>query len=888
MRIIPKKIKVKNTVWKCYSMPDVIVALAMFALIFAFITLGNWVLAVILGIVSVVMFMPTQEGIFYACILENIKFLFAKKRYTSNAKSLKERVDTLIPQKGIKNNELIEYESGSFGRVIKIGQKNFGIEDEVQQNIDINYFANALKLIDGNQSADIVKIDRPVNLDAFASELFGRLAEIQGNIDEKEENSIKESILRERIDAIDRLNNIRKQYISDYYIVLYGRNELDLENTAVNVSSEINKCGLNTKLLDKRETAVFLKYSYFRNFDEREVNDLSDEELIEWVKPKEINFKANKYTIDGVEAAVLAVADYPLRVKNAWGAELFNIPNTKVVMHIKPVEKFKAIQRIDKCISDMETKQILSEKASEANSAEIHRETMDALLDSLQAENESLFDVTLTVTAYNYLNEANYKKDARRAMLTGNFKASTLYGLQIDGFKSAAISPQSTLRNHVRGINSSSLAAAFPFVRIFVMDKGGILLGENKSNRYPFIFDVWKRGNLYQNSNAMIIGKSGSGKSFFLKTFITNEWANGTRVIVCDPENEYVTLARNLKGNVIDVGNAKEGRINPFHIYKILTEEGTPADPVVTFNTHLKMLESFFKIVLVGASQDVIELINNLVVETYERKGITETTDCSNFKAEDFPLFSDLLETLQSKDKESMDGLTLRDMRTAELYLQKFVTGRYSDIWNAPSTLGVDADIIDFNFQSLFANKNNVVANAQMLLVFRFIEQEVINAREMNRYGKNLHTMIICDEAHLFIDAKFPIALDFFYQMSKRIRKYNGSFIPATQNIADWNANEELRSKTSAIIKNSQYLFIFKLAAPDMKDVLDVYKAGDSFNEEEQRMIISAVTGQAFFVGSSELRACVRIKAGKYARGLFEERKTEKKAAAELSEAIRK
>ncbi len=872
MRIIPKKIKVKNTVWKCYSMPDVIVALVMFAIIFASVTTGNWAIAVILGIVSVVMFMPTQDGIFYACILENVKFLFSKKKYTAAAKSAKESVDALIPLKNIRDNGLIEYAGGSFGRVIKIGQKNFGIEDAVQQNIDINYFANALKLIDGNQSADIVKIDRPVNLDAFAGELFGRLNDVRESMDSDDVKSIKDGILRERIDAIGRLNNIRKQYISDYYIVLYGRNELDLENAAVNVSSEINKCGLSTKLLGKRETAVFLKYSHSRCFDEREASGLSDDELLEWVKPKEIAFKANKYMIDGVEASILAVADYPLRVKNAWGAELFNIPNTKVVMHVKPVEKYKAIRRIDKCISDMETKQIMSEKASEANSAEIHKETMDALLDSLQAENESLFDVTLTVTAYNYLNNANYKKNTRRAMLTGNFKASALYGLQIEAFKSAVIAPQSCLKNYERGINSSSLAAAFPFVRIFVMDKGGIMLGENKTNRYPFIFDLWKRGNLYQNSNAMIIGKSGSGKSFFLKSLILNEWANNTRVIVCDPEAEYLTLTRNLKGNIIDVGNAKEGRINPFHIYKILTEEGTPADPVVTFNTHLKMLESFFKIVLVGASQDVIELINNLVVETYERKGITETTDCSDFKAEDFPLFSDLLETLQAKDKESMDSLTLRDMRTAELYLTKFVSGRYSDIWNAPSTLKTDASIIDFNFQSLFANKNNVVANAQMLLVFRFIEQEVINARELNRYGKNLHTMIVCDEAHLFIDAKFPIALDFFYQMSKRIRKYNGSFIPATQNVADWNANEELRSKTSAIIKNSQYLFIFKLAAPDMKDVLDVYKAGDSFNEEEQRMIISAVTGQAFFVGSSELRACIRIKSGEYARELFEDK----------------
>ena len=875
MRIIPKKIKVKNTVWKCYSMPDVIAALVMFAIIFASITTGNWALAVIFGIVSVVMFMPTQDGIFYVCILENIKFLFSKKKYTAKSKSVKESVDALMPLKGINDNGLIEYTGGGYGRVIKIGQKNFGIEDGVQQNIDINYFANALKLLDGNQSADIVKIDRPVNLDRFAGELFERLTEIKGSGEPESVKTIKDGILRERIDAIDKRNNIRKQYISDYYIVLYGKNELDLENAAVNVSSEINKCGLNTQILSRRETAVFLKYSNSREFDEREIKDLADEELIEWIKPKEVTFKANKYTIDGTEASVLAVADYPLRVKNAWGAELFNIPNTKVVMHIKPVEKYKAIRRIDKCISDMETKQIMSEKASEANSAEIHRETMVTLLDGLQAENESLFDVTLTVTAYNYLNNANYKKDAKRAMLTGNFKASALYGLQIEAFKSAALAPQSLLKNYERGINGTSLAAVFPFVRIFVMDQGGIMLGENKTNRYPFIFDLWKRGNLYQNSNAMIIGKSGSGKSFFLKNLILNEWANNTRVIVCDPEAEYLTLTRNLKGNIIDVGNAKEGRINPFHIYKILTEEGTPADPVVTFNTHLKMLESFFKIVLVGASQDVIELINNLAVETYERKGITETTDCSDFKAEDFPLFSDLLETLQAKDKENMDSLTLRDMRTAELYLQKFVSGRYSDIWNAPSTLETDASIIDFNFQSLFANKNNVVANAQMLLVFRFIEQEVINAREMNRHGKNLHTMIVCDEAHLFIDAKFPIALDFFYQMSKRIRKYNGSFIPATQNIADWNENEELRSKTSAIIKNSQYLFIFKLAAPDMKDVLDVYKAGESFNEEEQRMIISAVTGQAFFVGSTELRACIRIRAGKYAKELFEEKKTE-------------
>ena len=873
MRIIPKKIKVKNTVWKCYSLIDVIVALFVFALIFIAITAGNWALAIIMGLITVVMFMPTPDGIFYTCIFENVKFLFAQKRYTADAKNPKENIDTLLGLKEIKTNGLLAYNGGMYGRVIMVGQKNFGIEDVVQQNIDINYIANALKLLDANQSADIIKIDRPVNLDGFSEDLFARLSALRE--EEPQTREIRRGILQERIDRIDKLNNIRKQYLSDYYIVVYGRNELDLESAAINIAGEVGKSGLSTKLLGQRDAAVFLKYSFSRNFDEREEKDIADEDLLAWVKPKEVVFHGNRYVIDGTEASVLAVADYPLRVKNAWGAKLFNIPNTKVVMHVRPVDKYKAIRRIDKCIGEMATKQIVADKASEANSAETHQETMNALLDSLQTENESLLDVTLTVTAYNYLKNENYKKAVRRALLTENFKPSTLYGLQIEGFKTAAVSPVSTLKNHERGINSSSLAAVFPFVRTCVLDDGGILLGENKTNGYPFILNLWKRGNLYQNSNAMIIGKSGSGKSYFLKTLIANEWANGTRVIVLDPEREYSTLARNLGGNIIDVGNAKEGRINPFHIYKILTEDGTPADPKVTFNTHLKMLESFFKIVLADAPVDVIELINNLVVETYERMGITENTDCSAFPADYFPLFSDLLETLQSKNRESIDELTQRDMRTAELYLKKFVSGRYSDIWNAPSTLKTDADLIDFDFQSLFANKNNTVANAQMLLIFRFIEQEVINAREKNKGGANLHTLIIADEAHLYIDPKFPIALDFFYSMSKRIRKYNGSFVPATQNIADWNANEELRGKTSAIIKNSQYSFIFKLSAPDMKDVLDVYKAGDSFNDEEQRMIISAITGQTFFVGSTELRNCILVKAGDYTQSLFEERKEE-------------
>ena len=152
MRIIPKKIKVKNNVWKCYSMTDVVVALFVFALIFIAVTAGNWALAIIMGLIAVVMFMPTPDGIFNTCIFENVKFLFANKRYTADAKNPKENIDTLLGLKEIKANGLLAYNGGMFGRVIKVGQKNFGIEDVVQQNIDIGYIANALKLLDATKA----------------------------------------------------------------------------------------------------------------------------------------------------------------------------------------------------------------------------------------------------------------------------------------------------------------------------------------------------------------------------------------------------------------------------------------------------------------------------------------------------------------------------------------------------------------------------------------------------------------------------------------------------------------------------------------------------------------------------------------------------------------
>ncbi|MCD8307468.1 MAG: DUF87 domain-containing protein, partial [Clostridia bacterium] len=749
-RIIPKQTRVKNTVWKCYGMPDIIVALILFAVIFICMTCSAYVWAVIFALIAVGLLMPTQDGIMYTILWDNLRFLTSKKKYVKGA-LYKESVEYLTGLRQIRADGLVEYSGGWYGRYIRLGQKNFGIEDEYRQDLDIDCIAKALKMLDMTQCCELIRTEQPANLDRFSKKLFASLG--RSGLTET-----KAKILSGRIDRIDRINNVQRQYLSAFCIAVYGRNEKDLESTAAGMAEEIRKAGLKAEIMPARDTAVFLKYStgYREGMPEREVAHVQQEKLAAWAQPGEVSFTSSSFTQDGLEGVCLSVGDFPLRVNNAWGSRLFHMPGTKAVMHFKPVERDKAIKRIDKCVSDMETKSITSYKASEATSAETHRETMIALLDSLQKYNETLLDVSVTITAYNYAKKADFRKFMKKELSRRDFRPAMLYGMQTEGYRSCCPSPANTVTRYERGMDSQTAAAVFPFTRTSVTDENGILLGKTRSGA-PFILDIWKRGSLYQNSNAMIIGKSGSGKSYFMKTLIANEWSDGVRIIVLDPENEYTTLAHNLGGLVTDVGNATEGRINPFHIYSILSEDGSPASPETTFNTHLKTLEGFFRIVLEGANLDITELINSLVIDAYALKGITKETDCTSLSPEDFPTFTDLTAALEARRKDTEDEISLKELRTASLYLEKFVSGRYSDIWNGPSTMSSGTgDMSVFNFQSLFANKNNVVANAQMLLVFRYIEQEIINAREMARAGQETRTMIIVDEAHLFIDSKFP------------------------------------------------------------------------------------------------------------------------------------
>ena len=254
MRIIPKKIKVRSNVWKCYSMKDIFVALVVFAVVFVLITAELWIPAVILGLIALVMLMPTGDGIFYTYIFENIKFAVGKKKYMQASSHEKEKVDAITELKAIKENGILVYKNGCFGRVVKIGQKNFKIEDETQQDIDVEYFANALKMLEETQSAELVKIDRPVTLDKFSSDLFQRLNTLKAGNLPLDIKDMRMKVINERIDRIDELNNIigeLKEKIAEQERELAKVGELLLKNSEKEASNQVSLLDRNVELSDR-------------------------------------------------------------------------------------------------------------------------------------------------------------------------------------------------------------------------------------------------------------------------------------------------------------------------------------------------------------------------------------------------------------------------------------------------------------------------------------------------------------------------------------------------------------------------------------------------------------------------------------------------------------
>ena len=804
-----------------------------------------------------------------------------EKKHEKNESIKYSPMEEIIPFTGIDGG-FISY-GDYYGAVIEIPPVEFRFFSDARRANSIeNAVGRVLRSINTEYSANIVKLERPVLFDKYIEKEKEKVGKIRlsyenGAISESELKS-RMSILHERIAELKKLCFEEHVVQPFYYIVMFDSDKKQLDIQCAGALDVLRGGEIEAKRLEGRDIAVFLKYSNEIDFNERDAETVNPADLVKWAMPKKVAVKGRTVEINDIITHNMRVVNYPSAVGDAWMAGLMSIPATKVVIKCKPYDHQKAVTSIDRSLQEIRDR--LNNTGIESRRIELssHAETLSELLATIQGDNEILLNVNVYVTSYDInltratpsehqppksmrSNITAMKKTVRRIFSESKVKLENMEFNQLHGFIGSQISGYDPELKEGRGIPGNSVAAAYPWIYANICDENGVKLGVNDS--VPVFLDFFRRDDERVNSNMVIVGKSGSGKSYATKSFLANLAADDAKIFILDPENEYAELACNLHGKIINVGNASHGRLNPFHIITGLDDDENPEGNSATgsYATHLQFLEEFFKQSLPDCEKDALEYLNSLIDRMYLNRGITSETNLSALRPEDYPTFDDLYDTILA-EFQHMDNEYIRTMlRTLMNYISKFSTGgRNANIWNGPSSVTTDENFTVFNFQSLLANRNSTIANSQMLLVLKYIDNEIIKNREYNiRHGANRKIVVVIDEAHVFIDAKYPVALDFMFQLAKRIRKYNGMQIVITQNIKDFVGSEDIARKSAAIINACQYSFIFSLSPNDMDDLCLLYEKSGGINENEAEQIVSAPRGQAFAIMSPKQRSTFKV-----------------------------
>ncbi len=890
VRVIPRKTKVKSEFIRGVTGVDILLGF-IFAAVAIILFMANFDFHIWVGIawciIAVSMFLKFADDTrFYNTLIFLLRYSVQKKKFSKgDGEKKKSDIKEIIAYEGIYQDRFINF-GPYYAQVIEIQPMFFTLLTEYYQDNVIESFANALRRLNMDQSCSIVKISKPMILDRYIyneNHKYDVLYDMQydGQISQAEIDA-RAPIFEERVSLYEFMNRQAKIFKDHFYLVVYDKDMEILENTTSGMISAMGNSlnPITARKLEGTDLVVFLKANFGKEFDERDLEITPISEYINWATPDKIKFNIARYFVDDQCYRCYSLTDYPLQVGNAWGAQFFLLDRTKIVMKFSPTPKMDAEKQIDRAIMEMEAKYNRSGKSSTQIELQTHLETLRDLLVSLKNNNQQLFNVNTYVVA-----EDVAKKDVRAMLKQQGFKYSELFARQIDGFISSNISKRDAMKTSMRGIPTSTLAATFPFISNALQDPNGIYLGDNE---YPVFVDFFKRDRERVNSNMMVIGKSGSGKSYATKTLLTNLAADNCKIFILDPENEYKDLTINLGGKFIDVGSSTHGIINPFHVISSLEasedeekeeeefdEYGRPIEKkkvAKKLDDSLQFLEQFFRVILEGINADAFEVLNSLIIDMYKEFNIDYKTNLARLKPEDYPTFDALYDLILRRIKTAKDEFSLRNLMTVETYIKKFASGgRNSALWNGPTSIETNENFVTFNFQSLVAGNNPTITNAQMLLVFRYLNNEIINNKDFNKkYRKNRKVIVAVDEAHIFINPKYPIALDFMAQMAKRIRKYGGMQIVITQNISDFVGTEEIRRQSTAVINACQYSLIFSLAPADINDLVQLYEKSGGINEEEQNSIVTAGVGQAFLITSPTARTTVQIIAQDYVKQLFE------------------
>lgn len=580
-----------------------------------------------------------------------------------------------------------------------------------------------------------------------------------------------------------------------------------------------------------------------------------NEAILNIITPMGLEFKRNSMYAGENIGKLYGIIKYPPEVNIGWLSKINNMPSTIVCQTFTPTDNSELIQNISSTIR---------QKTGEAESARDPLVRQRALKAVEQGENimkqidqngETVGYVS-NIIMVTSSDEEQFQQRCRQAETTiasVKCKARGLANLQKNAYK--AISPYHVPDEKIENVCKklmpiSTYAGGFPFASSSYSDGRGYYFAKDVSGGMVAI-DPWLRHGDRTNSNWVIMGVAGQGKSATTKHIITEEYAKGTKIILIDPEREYKKLTKDMGGDWLDVGGGAGGMVNPLQIRPMPEDDDDETGEYEENDNlrlhskenkgmgdlalHLKTLEIFFSLYLPEISDYEKAYLNKALRELYEKYGITLTMKIKDKKIDRYPIIKDLYDYLQEKsgDKTLPEDET-ENYRHLACLLENAAIGQDSFLWNSQTSIKPHSKWICLDTHSLQNSSDKVIKTQYFNILTWAWEQMSVDRTE--------RVLLVCDEAYLMIDNKVPQSLVFLRNCAKRARKYEAGLMIISHSVVDF-LDPSIKMYGQALLDIPCYKILFGADGQNLKELAELY----NLTEAEKELLLAKKRAVALF-----------------------------------------
>lgn len=556
-----------------------------------------------------------------------------------------------------------------------------------------------------------------------------------------------------------------------------------------------------------------------------QVEEIRTKDFFDMILPGTIRFLSDHYIVGDSYRCVWAVREYPPSTEEqAILSQLADRNGVTLRIYHRLVESMEQRKIIQNATRRNRLKSGGND-VSESIEAEGNLQDVIELLANLRKNKEPLLhcSVFIELKAKSMEKLKELQSDIAMELTRSKISVDRLTLRQKEGFLSAVPTGSNQFgAQYERVLPASSVANLYPFNFSGKTDPQGAYIGRDKYGT-NILVDFDRRAEDKTNSNALILGNSGQGKSYLLKLILTNIRESGKRIICLDPESEYETLCDALGGCYIDFMSG-EYTINPLEP-KAWTDSVEDIDAntpeafkkVTRLSQHIAFLKDFFRSYK-DFTDSQIDTIEILLSKLYARFGITDSTDYSVKRPSDFPVMQDFYnlceEEFMTYDKQRKYLYTEETLQEVCLGIHSMCVGSESKYFNGHTNI-TDSNFLVFGVKGLM-DTNRRLKDCMLFNILSYMSNELL--------GKG-STAASVDELYLFLSNMTTI--EYLRNCMKRVRKKDSSVILASQNIEDF-LIPSIREFTKPLFSIPTHQFLFNAGQINPKEYMDALQVEPS------------------------------------------------------------